>query len=426
MKIAYIVPGTGEAFYCGNCLRDSSFIKAFQKAGHEIITVPMYLPLTLKEDVNRAVSPIFYGAVNLYLKQQSPVFKKLPKFISNWLNSMPVLKFAARKAGSTRSEGLEEMTLSMLRGENGNQAAELQVLINWLNNNYKPDVVHLSNALLIGMAPEIKKKTGAKVICSLQDEDEWVDEMRTEYQQKTWDLILEKSAFVDAFIAVSHYFKKLILSKISVPENKIHVVYNGVNPDFYSIIPDKNTLHSIGYLSRIFPPYGLDILVDAFLFLKKDKNHNDLSLKISGGYTKDDLPFLKGIKKKLKEQGQEKNVFFYEDFSEQAKKEFLNSISIFSVPARRKEAIGMHLLEAMASGVPVIQPDHGAYSEIINATNAGLLYSPNTAEALAETLNRVLTENELYRTLQANCRQGINVYFNSVKQVQELYKIYSR
>ncbi len=424
MKVAYIVPGTGESFYCGNCMRDSSYIKAFRKTGHDIITIPMYLPLTLEKENNIETAPIFYGAVNLYLKQLSPIFKKMPTWFSKLLDSRPVLKYVAKKAGSTRAVGLEKMTISMLNGEHGNQANDLDVLINWLRKNFKPDVIHLSNALLLGMAPKLKRELNAAIICSLQDEDEWLDEMREPWQTEAWNKILENAAYTDAFVSVSYYFKNLILSKIKLSENKIHVVYNSVDPQFYNFSNSSKKEHVIGYLSRINEAYGLEILIDALIILKKEKQFSNLKIKISGGFTDDDKKYINKIKSKITKENLQSYVYFHDDFSEAGKKDFFKSISIFSVPAKRKEAFGMHLLEALASGIPVIQPDHGAYSEIINTTNAGLLFEPNSPQKLATSLREIITNDELYETLKQNCKNGIETQFNSKKQVAELLKIY--
>ena len=171
MKIINIVPGFGGTFYCGNCLRDSGFTQALQSLGHEAHTLPIYLPLFTGKEQNENSTPVFYGAVNIYLKQNYSIFRHMPAWLYRFFNSASILKYAAKKAGSTRAHGLEEMTLSMLRGHEGYQKEELQMLIDYLRDYEKPDVVHLSNALLLGLAHKIKNELGIPVVCSLQDED---------------------------------------------------------------------------------------------------------------------------------------------------------------------------------------------------------------------------------------------------------------
>src|SRR5512133_307188 len=207
MKIVNIVPGFGGTFYCGNCLRDSVLVKTLRASGHDSVTLPIYLPLSIdKKGVLEADTPVFYGAVSIYLKQNYRVFRHMPAWLEHLLDSKPLLRFAASKAGSTRATGLEEMTLSMLRGSEGYQKEELEQLIHYLKFHEKPDVVHLSNALLLGLAEKIKKEVNAKVVCSLQDEDVWVDPMRPDYREKVWNQMADNAQYVDAFIAVSDYF----------------------------------------------------------------------------------------------------------------------------------------------------------------------------------------------------------------------------
>ena len=96
MKIAYIVPGFGGVFYCGNCLRDSTFSKALRTIGHRAITLPLYLPHSIEEFSEQAETPVFYGAVNIYLKQNYKLLRNMPGWLYNFFNSPAILKYAAK------------------------------------------------------------------------------------------------------------------------------------------------------------------------------------------------------------------------------------------------------------------------------------------------------------------------------------------
>ncbi|WP_372936446.1 hypothetical protein, partial [Mariniphaga sediminis] len=162
MNIIQIIPGSGGSFYCGNCLRDSKYFNALRAEGHQVTKIPMYLPLFADEhDISDV--PIFYGAISTYLKQVFPVFRKAPKWFDNLLNSKPMMKLAASMAGSTRASGLEDMTISMLLGEQGKQKEELEHMVSWIAEHCKPDIIHLSNALLLGLAKRLKEKIGVPV-----------------------------------------------------------------------------------------------------------------------------------------------------------------------------------------------------------------------------------------------------------------------
>ena len=424
MKIAYLLPGSGGSFYCGNCTRDKFLTQSLKRAGNDILMIPMYLPLTI--DDCEADSPIFYGAVNIYLEQISPIFKYLPQWAKKLLDSEKILRFAAKQSGSTSASGNEAMTISMLRGEHGKQAHDLDILINWLKEHEKPDVVHLSNALLSGLAAKLKKELGCKVICTLQDEDEWVDDMREPYCTETWKIISENAEHIDSFIAVSQYYANLMHSKLTIPSEKIKVVYNSLGDDLIRKNQHSTYFHTIGYMSKINSHFGADILFEAFAELKKESQFSKLKLKYTGGYTDDYKSIISEIKHKAKLQNIENDIKFFEDLSYEGKKNFLDSISLFCVPSRRKEAFGMHILEAFAAEVPVVMPYIGAYPELIEKSKAGLCYDSEDVSVLTKTLRNVLTDRELYNNLKQNCHDAIKTAFSTVEQTDKMGEIYGK
>lgn len=423
MKIAHIIPGSGGSFYCGNCLRDSKYVTALKELGHQVIKVPMYLPLfDDASDLNEV--PVFYGAVNLYLKQNYPVFRFMPAFIEHALDSRSVLTMAAQKAGSTRAKGLEQMTLSMLLGEEGSQHAELEKMVDWLATEAKPDIVHLSNALLLGLARRIRQKMNIPVVCSLQDEDVWVDVMTEKYRREIWQLMGERGAEIDAFIAVSDFYSGEIRKKMVIREDKISTVHLGV--DSFDYLP-KN-IHwkepVIGYISRMCEENGLAVLVDAFILLKRNPEYRDVKLKITGGNTDDDIPFIKIQKKKLHASGLDKDVSWDDDFGADERQEFFDTVKLISVPVLKGEAFGLYLLEALASGIPVVQPALGAFPEVVEISEGGIIYSPNDPVALAEALGSVILDGEKLNELSVKGISGVKKHFNINRQAEKMVRIY--
>src|SRR6185503_3780109 len=154
MKIVQITPGAGGMF-CGNCFRDNALVAALRKLGHDTIMVPLYLPIRLDEEDQSAGTPIFFGGINVYLQEKSPIFRTAPKWLHDLLASPTLLKWAAGRSARTRAADLGDLTISMLRGEEGNQARELDELIAWLKEQPRPDIICLSNALLVGMARKL-------------------------------------------------------------------------------------------------------------------------------------------------------------------------------------------------------------------------------------------------------------------------------
>jgi glycosyltransferase involved in cell wall biosynthesis len=348
----------------------------------------------------------------------------MPGWFHRLLDARPILRYAARKAGSTRASGLEEMTISMLRGIEGYQNEELLQLVNYLKHHEKPDLVHLSNALLLGLAETIRNELKIPVICSLQDEDVWVDAMKPAYRGKIWDLMAEKGKDIDAFIAVSSFYGDLMKSNLKIADDKMHIVHIGVNPEIYKVYQPVLEPPVIGYLSRLCEENGLEILVDAFIELKDHSAFKSTKLRLSGGKTGDDNPFIRRQILKLKRKGYHHDVEWIEDFSPDGLPSFFKGLTVLSVPVLKGEAFGLYQIESLASGIPVVQPALGAFPEIVNATGGGLVYSPNTPKPLADALEGLFSRPEKLQQLSKNGRTAIMNAFNNVSITNRMINVY--
>ena len=423
MNIIQIIPGSGGSFYCGNCLRDSKYVDALRNQGHQVVKIPMYLPL-FSDEHDITDIPIFYGAISTYLKQVYPVFRKMPDWFEKLLNSKPMMKMAASMAGSTRAKGLEDMTISMLLGEQGEQKEELDKMVNWIAEHCKPDIIHISNALLLGLAKRLKEKTEVPVLCSLQDEDVWVDAMQPKFQQKIWDLMHERAEDVDALVAVSNFFAETMKKQMNLPAEKVHTFYLGVDASDYHYISTKQKPRNVGYISRMCHENGFDIVVDAFIALKKLPGYEDVKLIATGGSTGDDAKYIKEQKQKIKENNLENSFDILPEFEGDTRHDFFKKVSLISVPVRIGEAFGMYLLESMASGVPVVQPALGAFPEIIELSGGGVTYMPNSPEKLCETWTELLNNPEKLEKLSMNGYEGTKKKFNIHNHAAEIIGLY--
>jgi glycosyltransferase involved in cell wall biosynthesis len=420
----HVIPGSGGSFYCGNCLRDSKYVEAMRKSDHRVRKLPMYLPLFADEhDLSREI-PVFYGAISIYLKQQFPIFRKAPGWVDRALNSKPMLKLASKFAGSTNAKGLEEMTISMLLGEEGQQKEELQKMIDWIVENCDPDVIHLSNALLLGLAHQLGERLQVPVICSLQDEDVWVDVMKPSAAESVWKLMSSKAEDVAKFISVSDFYAGVMKEKMSLPEDKVTSVHIGVDPADYQFKPVSEKKRNIGYVSRMCHSNGLDILVDAFILLKKKEGFEDVNLVLTGGSTGDDRKFLSELKHRIRENGLHHQVEFHDDFEEEGLREYLEKVSVVSVPVRNGEAFGIYLLECMVSGIPVVQPALGAFPEIVGLTGGGVIYQENTPEALSKALEELLSDPAEMDKLSRAGKKGVEEHFHIDVQAERMIAVY--
>ncbi|HMO86590.1 MAG TPA: glycosyltransferase family 1 protein, partial [Lacipirellulaceae bacterium] len=90
MRIIQLTPGAG-GMYCGNCFRDNALVAELRRLGHDVLMLPLYLPMRLDEPDESRGAPLFYGGINVYLQQLSPVFGRLPRWLHRWLDSEAML-----------------------------------------------------------------------------------------------------------------------------------------------------------------------------------------------------------------------------------------------------------------------------------------------------------------------------------------------
>lgn len=388
--------------YCGNCLRDNALVGALRALGHQVLMVPLYLPLTLDEADQSAGTPVFFSGINVYLDQKSAWYRRAPGWLHRVLASSPLLKWAARLAGSTRAEELGPLTLSMLRGEAGNQARELRDLLAWLKTQPRPDVILLSNALLLGLASRLKAELDRPVVCLLQGEDYFLDSLPEPHRSSCWKLMAERAADASLFIAPSRYFADLMQTRLDLPPERVRVVYNGISLEGYeSPAPGPGgrgtaqgvpTAPVLGYLARMCREKGLDTLVEAFMALRQRGRVPQLRLCVAGSLGPADQPLVSQLKARLQEAGLSHDAEFRPNVDRATKLALLHSFSVFSVPARYGEGFGLYVIEALAAGTPVVQPRCAAFTELVELTGGGILCEPENPPALAAAIEQLLLE----------------------------------
>ncbi len=394
MRLLVILPGSGGSFYCQNCLRDLAAIETLRQRGHTVILMPLYLPAaTLTRHPSDI--PVFYGAVTLYLRHRYAFLQRLPRAWFKPLDSWPVLRLAARFAGTTTAAGLEDLTLSMLRGPDGRQADELRLVAEWIAGlppDEKPDVIVLSNALLAGLAKTLKQAAGCPVVCWLQDEHVWTDAMEPGPRDAVLRVMSGDTREIDGFIAVSSFYAERMAKLLSLDPARLHVVFPGLDPKDYSPSDVSRQPATVGFLSRLSAEEGFDRFIDAFLLLRRDPRFTGVRLSATGGSSVDKR-FLKRQLKKLSGAG----LLADADISPQRfvkdRFRFLSGLSLLCVPGGSSpEAFGYYAIEAMASGVPVVLPAQGAFPELAAAAGCGVLIADTTPETLAQTWAALLSD----------------------------------
>ena len=471
MNIVQITPGAG-GMYCGNCLRDNALVAGLRKLGHQVLMVPLYLPMTLDEEDQSAGTPIFFSGINVYLEQKSALFRHAPAWLHHLLEAPSLLKWAAGKAAKTQPEEVGDLTVSMLRGEEGNQSRELDGLLDWLKERPHPDVICLSNALLVGLVRRLKEELRSPVVCMLQGEDYFLDSLAQARRDEAWKTLAARAAEVDLFIAPSRYFGDLMGQRLNLAANRVRVIYNGINLEGYrtfeptpgpsqegsgrSPTPEpfpsqegpgvgnagqssvvrgqgqgttddgQRTIPVLGYFARMCREKGLDRLIEAFILLKRRGGTKTLKLRIGGGCGPSDEPFVDALRERLKTNGVLHDVEFHPNPDRAEKLELLRSLTVFCVPALYGEAFGLYVIEALASGAPVVQPRTASFPELIEATGGGVLYEPGEVKALADAVEDLLANPARLTALSAAGRKAVWRDFTAERMAENVAAEFQR
>ncbi len=424
LRIVHLVPGSGGGFYCQNCLRDMAMVRALRDFGHDVVAVPMYLPWFAADETGGregdAPVPVFFGAVRTWLKEQAPWAGSLAEAVRGCLDHPAVLRWAGRQAASTRARGLEEMTLSMLRGTAGRQADEIARLVDWLRQE-PPDLVQLSNGLLLGLAEPLRRELRIPVACLLQDEDQWVDAMPEDYAWQVWAAMAEKAADVDGFMAVSEAYAERMSRRLGLPRACIAVVRPGIDAASYVPSPRPLAPPVIGYLSRLAPALGLDILAEAFILLRETPPGRHARLHATGGMLGGDADFVAKVRRRLVAAGVGEACEFRDEFATAGeRRDFLAGLTLMAGPAPCGEAFGFFALEAMAAGVPVVLAEAGGFPELVAMTGGGLTCPPGDPAALAAALAALLADPPRLLALGHHGREAVAGRFGLRRMAAEI------
>jgi len=408
MRIVLLTPGTGN-FHCGSCLHDEALARALRRLGHEAHIVGLYLPLMMDQPEagsdDGQDQALQMGGVNLYVQQKWPWLRHIP-LLRRLLDAPALLRLAANRADLTSPNQLGRMTVEMLRGMNGRTAGELRLLIDHLQDAaHLPGVVMLNNALLLSLASPIKHALGCRVACTLQGEDTFLDGLPEPWRSEAWSLLRDAANACDLFLPVSHYHANLMQQKLALPAQRVRVVHNGIEiADFDTFTPPSSRAatpgaagaspRTIGYLARLNETKGVFTLIDAFAVLARQEALDDVRLLLVGAATPHDRKRLDTALARLPANLRGR-IAVHANVDRPRKIALLHEMDVLSVPATYGESFGLYVLEANAAGVPVVQPDHAAFGEVIGATGGGMLYdpAPERADALPRALAALLRDD---------------------------------
>jgi glycosyltransferase involved in cell wall biosynthesis len=426
MKIAYITAGAA-GMYCGSCMHDNTLVSALLAQNHDAILIPTYTPITVDEaDVSQ--KRVFFGGINVFLQQKVAMFRHTPWSMDRLLDSPPLLRWVSRFAVKTQAQQLGDLTVSMLKGEHGHQRKEVDKLVHWLAGEVRPEIITLTNALLSGMVPDMKRRLGVPIVCSLQGDDIFLESLPEPHRRESLALTRAHCREIDAFIATSEYYADFMVGYFEIPRERIHVIYPGLNLNGHGgpSADRSDAKFTIGYFARICPEKGLHVLADAFRLLQKTRSASSYHLRVSGWLGENNRPYFEDIRRKMNEWGLADRFEHVESPDHASKVQFLQSLDVLSVPTTYREPKGLYILEALANGVPVVQPRHGSFPELIQATGGGLLVNPDDPEDLASALAK-LQENRAHREeLGRKGKEAVHRHFNAERMARETVDLYKR
>lgn len=424
MRILAFTGGAGS-MYCGSCLRDNGLAAELLARGHDVLLTPVYTP-TRTDERNVSGAHVFFGGISVYLEQHAPLFRYTPKFVDQLWDSTWALRLATKRQIKVDAKSLGELTASMLRGEQGFQKKEIRKLVDWLRREPRFDVVNLPYALLLGLAEPLRRVLNAPICCTLQGEDLFLDGLGEPYRSQSLELIRAAAAHVDAFLPVSRYYAEYMPRYLGLPKSKMRLAPLGINLDGYTLRPrERSGPFTVGFFARVAPEKGLHVLCDAYRRFRATTRGTHARLLVAGYLAPEHAPYLEELTRQMKEAGLASEFEYRGELDRAGKIAFLQSLDVMSVPATYAEPKGIFLLEAMASGVPVVQPRRGAFPEILETTGGGILVDADDPDALAHGFRELQNDPSLASALGAAGAAGVRAYYTVGHMAETVERIYA-
>jgi glycosyltransferase involved in cell wall biosynthesis len=426
VRILSITAGAAD-MYCGSCLRDNALARELLGRGHDVTLQPVYTP-TVTDEENVSRDRVLFGGVSVYLQQHLGLFRRTPWILDRLWDSKAFLKAVSKRSIQVDPRGLGALTISTLQGERGFQRKEIDKLVHWLREEQPYDVINLPNALLIGLAGPIRRATGRPVVITLQGEDLFLDGLPRTDRDRALELIRQQVSDVDLFIAVSEYYRDYMAQYLAIPHDRIRVAPLGIN--VRDLEPTSRTraagdLFVVGYFARIAPEKSLHLLAEAYRILRHERSVGPARLDAAGYLAPEHRPYLQKIERQMKAWELGGEFRYHGALDRAAKVAFFHSIDVLSVPSTYKEPKGLYALEAMACGVPVVAPQHGALPEMLAKTSGGLLVRPDDPASFADGLAAIRNRPQQARTMGLNGAAGVQQHYTVARMADRVLDIYA-
>lgn len=396
LKVVYLTAGAA-GMYCGSCMHDNSLARAMIACGTDTLLVPTYTPIrTDEKDVS--VDRVFFGGVNIYLQQLAPWLRFVPRWFDQVLNSPKLIRWVASRGMETSPKSLGALTVSMLKGRHGNQRKEVDRLCDWLVQDIKPDALVLTNMLIAGFIPDLKRRLKIPVAVTLQGDDIFLDYLPEPYRQQTLDIMRTLVPNVDGFIVHSRDYGSRMAYELQIPDDKWHITPLAIDTKpFRQVAAQTRSLPqqpTIGYLARLAPEKGLHHVIDAFIEMHRDPKYQTVQLRVAGWLGPQNVAYWEEQKNKIAAAGLSDKLIYDGEIDHQHKIDYLRSLDVLCVPTTYRDPKGLFVLEALASGTPVLVADHGAFPEMLARHGGGWCVASGDVAEISRRLKWVVDHRD--------------------------------
>jgi len=422
--------------YCGSCGRDNALAVELMARGHDVTLLPLYTPTTTDEE-NVSRNQVLFGGISIYLEQYLALFRHTPRFLDRLWDSPRVIGALASRSLSTDPKLLGDMTISMLEGDRGVLRKEFVKLSEWLADEPVPDLVNLPNSLLIGLARPLREILKRPICCTLQGEDLFLEGLIEPYRTRAIELIRRQVRDADCFLSVSDYYVPVMSRLLGIPPGRMAVVPLGINLSGYEPRTARRSEAQtpgraeddefrVGYFARIAPEKGLHVLAAAYERFRGRTGGARVRLEVAGYMSHAHAAYLESVRTALDKAGLAGEFAYRGAVDRRGKLAFLRSLDVLSVPATYDEPKGVFLLEAMASGVPVVQPRRGAFTEIVERTGGGMLVAPDDPVALSDGLYSLWQDRARAARLGQAGVEGVRAHYTIARAADRLLEVYEK
>lgn len=281
-----------------------------------------------------------------------------------------------------------------------------------------PDVIH-SHLYMADLITRITVGKRYTLISTLHNCDKWwFGKRRLKSRIKTFLDAFSGRLTKSFFVAVSENVRNMACKSLHIPEDRIKVVYNGINLQDFILKDYKNEPINnppiIIQIGRFYKQKGHETAVKAMSIVKK--YYPNAKLLLAG-----DGPLRSFIESEIKRLGLIDNVELLgvrKDIPE-----LLSKADIFWMPSEW-EGLPIACLEAMASGLPVIASAVGGLLEVVVDGGTGYLIPKGSYEQLAEKTLRLLSDFSLRKKMGLMGRKIIERNFTLEKTAEEYINIY--